>query len=106
MSAAIPGEVSDALAQTHPTLSGAALDELAYGIDRECAAQVLYEFTDGREGHRAGSFRLSLFVTMSKADPENMARLTIAFPAEALAFSVGQYVPNGLAALRKAANRG
>ncbi|QCG77048.1 hypothetical protein SEA_EWALD_39 [Gordonia phage Ewald] len=106
MSAAMPAEVSDALAQAHPTLSGAALDELSYAIDRECAAQVLYEFTDGREGHRAGSFRLSLFVTMSKADPENMARLTMAFPAAALAFSVGQYVPNGLDALRKAANRG
>ena len=102
----MPAEVADALAQTHPTLSGAALDELAYGINRECAAQVLYEFTGGREGHRAGGFRVALFVAMSKADPENMARLTTAFPEEALAFSVAQYVPDGLATIRKAARRG
>ncbi|QHB37891.1 hypothetical protein SEA_OPIE_49 [Gordonia phage Opie] len=102
----MPAEVADALAEAHPTLTGAALDELAHSIDRTRAAQVLYEFTNGREGSRPDEFRAALYRAMSKAAPVNMARLVDAFPLESLAFSVAQFVPNGLAAIRAAARRG
>ncbi|AZF93620.1 hypothetical protein SEA_EYES_44 [Gordonia phage Eyes] len=102
----MPAEVADALAEAHPTLTGAALDELAQNVDRACAAHVLYELTGGREGFRPDGFRAALYVAMSKASPDHMARIVAAFPDESLAYSVAHFVKGGRDAIRAAARRG
>ena len=53
-----------------------------YALDEDAIRRALWSF--GRPGGREpGGFFSSLLEAMSKADPENFARMQIGFPAEA-----------------------
>ncbi|MFF0707011.1 hypothetical protein RND64_04565 [Gordonia sp. w5E2] len=78
---------------------------LAAEVDQVCANQVLWMVT-GEEGYEPGGFRRKLYDLMASADPENLAQLTIVYPAESLAYSVAAFVPDGLDILRQAVRRG
>lgn len=95
----------DALHRDVPDLTVEQRSLLAAEVDQVCANQVLWMFT-GDEGYEPGAFRRKLYDLMASADPTNLAQLTIVYPAEALAYSVAVFVPEGLDVLRRAVRRG
>lgn len=102
----MPAAVATVVAEVFPHLGANTARELAAAIDPRCAAQCLYMFRgDETLGYAPGGFRRRLYDAMAAADPDNLARLIGAFPAEGLAFSTAQFVPDGIAVLRMAAAR-
>ncbi|MFE5368115.1 hypothetical protein [Streptomyces mirabilis] len=71
-------------------------------IPPDVAAHVLFHY--GREGgYQAGSFTTDLLAAMGKADPTNLDRLALGFPAYVAAVTAIQYDPNGVAHLQRIA---
>lgn len=64
-------------------------------IPADVAAHVLWHY--GRDGgYQPGSFTTSLLTTMAMADPANLGRLAVGFPAYVAAVTAIQYDPNGV----------
>lgn len=64
------------------------------------AAHVLHHF-GAPGGYPAGSFTTALIDLMSRADPQNFARLTLGFPEYGHAVRVAQHSVDGIAFLRE-----
>lgn len=68
-------------------------------IPADVAAHVLHHY--GRDGgYPAGSFTQQLLTTMGMADPSNLDRLGLGFPAYVSAIHAIQYDPHGVARLQ------
>jgi hypothetical protein len=68
-------------------------------IPPDVAAHVLFHY--GQEGgYQAGGFTTDLLSAMGKADPTNLDRLALGFPAYVAAITAVQYDPNGVAHLQ------
>jgi hypothetical protein len=64
------------------------------------AAHVLHHF-GAAEGYPAGSFITALIALMTRADPDNLVRLTFGFPEYGRAVRVAQHGDDGMAYLRE-----
>jgi len=63
-------------------------------ISKDTARHVLWMFgTEG--GYRPGTFTQKLLELLAYADPENTAKLAVAFPAEAEAVRIAKYERDG-----------
>jgi hypothetical protein len=62
------------------------------------ANQVLWFFSNGKEGYKSGSFHEALFIAFSKADSSNFAKLEEAFPI--IGWAVSLYKNSGEDILR------
>lgn len=67
-------------------------------ISPDTAAHVLYSY--GAGGYRPGDFTLALITALVRADHDNRARLSYAFPDYAYAVHLADHDPNGLDKLR------
>ena len=70
-------------------------------LTSETASHVLHEFRAG--GHPAGSYVTALMDAFSKADLDNFARLSLAYPGYAKAWNFAQHVRGGIGHLQNIA---
>lgn len=71
-----------------------AMVTLETDITPEVAGHVLAHYAAG--GIQAGTFTSELIAVMDRADPDNLMRLALAFPAYALAVSMAKNTPDGI----------
>ena len=67
-------------------------------IDKEVAANVLYEFN--REGYQGGSFTQALILTIINADRHNRQLLALGYPQHVRAVELLKEDKNGLQIIR------